>query len=145
MTEVCFFDPEFEPPGELIYSVVAARHYGKWIFVRKCNSDTYELAAGHIEKGETSFDAAQRELMEETGASDFNLKCVNTYMVKTEDGEGYGRLFFAEIMGIEPFSGTEEICEVILTETIPEKLTYPFIQSHLFARIKDFLAGKNIP
>ncbi len=68
MTEVKFFDPLFVPDSKLTYSVISARFKGKWIFVRHQKRSTWEIAGGHIEEGETSFEAAGRELMEETGA-----------------------------------------------------------------------------
>ncbi|TAL66535.1 MAG: NUDIX domain-containing protein, partial [Bacteroidetes bacterium] len=73
MTEVKFYDPLFEPEKELTYSVISARFKNQWIFVRHQNRSTLEIAGGHIEKGETSFEAAERELMEETGAVRFSI------------------------------------------------------------------------
>ena len=68
MTEVKFYDPLFDPGTKLTYSVISAIFDGKWIFVRHQDRITWEIAGGHIEEGETSDDAAGRELKEETGA-----------------------------------------------------------------------------
>ena len=43
-------------------------------------------AAGHVEKGETAYDAAQREALEELGVSDVDLTFV-TAMQRTRGGE----------------------------------------------------------
>jgi 8-oxo-dGTP diphosphatase len=86
MTEVNFYDPLYIPDSKLTYSVISAIFDSKWIFVRHQMRSTWEIAGGHIEKGETSADAAGRELMEETGALKFNLDCIATYSV-TIDGE----------------------------------------------------------
>ena len=68
MTEVNFYDPLYMPDSKLTYSVISARFESHWIFVRHQMRSTWEIAGGHIEKGETSAEAAGRELMEETGA-----------------------------------------------------------------------------
>jgi 8-oxo-dGTP diphosphatase len=63
MTEVKFYDPLFNPEKELTYSVISAKFGNNWIFVRHHKRTTWEIAGGHIEKGETSHEAACRELM----------------------------------------------------------------------------------
>ena len=50
------------------YTVIFARHNGKWLYARHKDRDTYETAGGHIEPNETPLDCAKRELYEETGA-----------------------------------------------------------------------------
>ena len=52
---------------KLKYSVIAAQYRGKWIFCRHKARTTWEIPGGHIEPGETSDQAAFRELWEETG------------------------------------------------------------------------------
>ena len=61
------------PLEKLTYVVIGAREEGKWIFVRHKERDSWELPAGHIEPGETSFEAAKRELFEETGYQTSNM------------------------------------------------------------------------
>ena len=119
----------------MTYSVITSRYQGKWIFVRHYLRKTFEIPGGHIEKDETSLDAARRELNEETGAISFNLECVCTYSVEQENQTGYGRLYFAEVSEIGPVNDTSEIEEIIFLECLPEMLTYPDIQPHLFDRV----------
>jgi len=76
MTVVKFFDKDFVPEGKLTYSVISARYKGKWIFVRHRLRNTWEICGGHIEPGETPEEAASREVMEETGAIEFELSCI---------------------------------------------------------------------
>jgi 8-oxo-dGTP diphosphatase len=142
MTIVKFYDPQFIPQGKLTYSVIVAKSDGKWIFVRHKKRTTWEIAGGHIENEETPADAATRELMEETGAIDFNLDCVSTYSVEKDGSTGYGRLFFAEVLRLGPVPGTSEIAEIKLSDHLPENLTYPDIQPLLFGRIVEFLEDR---
>jgi len=131
MTEVKFYDPLFVPDSKLTYAVIPAIYNGKWIFVRHQQRSTLEIAGGHIEEGETSFEAAERELMEETGALNFNLGCVATYSV-TKDGEiGWGRLYLAEVFEMGAIPDTSEIAELVFSDNLPENLTYPDVQPHL--------------
>ena len=139
MTEVKFYDPLYEPDSELTYSVISARFENRWIFVRHHKRTTFEISGGHIEKGETSFEAAGRELMEETGAIRFNLDCVATYSVKKDGEIGYGRLFLAEVFELGSIPDISEIAEVILLDHIPENLTHPDIQPHLFNRTIEYI------
>jgi len=134
MTEVKFFDPLFEPVKELTYSVISARFGDKWIFVRHHKRTTWEIAGGHIEIGETSFEAAARDLMEETGALRFKLDCIATYSVKKDGETGYGRLYLAEVFELGPIPDISEIAEVILLDKIPENPTHPDIQPLLFKK-----------
>jgi 8-oxo-dGTP diphosphatase len=139
MTEVKFYDQFFNPDSKLTYSVISAKFEGKWIFVRHNKRSTWEIAGGHIEKGETSLDAAGRELMEETGAIKFSLACIATYSV-TKDGEtGWGRLYIAAVSEIGPIPDISEIAEIELSDHLPENLTHPDIQPHLFNRTIEFL------
>jgi 8-oxo-dGTP diphosphatase len=139
MTEVKFYDPLFEPDVKLTYSVISAKFENKWIFVRHHNRSTLEIAGGHIEEGESSDEAARRELMEETGAKKFKLDCVATYSVKIDGKTGYGRLYLADVFEMGPIPDISEIDEIILLDHLPERLTHPDIQPHLFDRTIEYL------
>ncbi len=139
MTEVNFYDPLFVPDSKLTYSVISAKFEEKWIFVRHNKRSTWEIAGGHIEEGETSFEAAGRELMEETGAIKFNLVCIATYSVTIEGETGWGRLYFAKVSEIGPIPDISEIAEMKLLDHLPENLTHPDIQPHLFKRTVEYL------
>ncbi len=139
MTEVAFFDSLYEPDTVLTYSVISSRYMDKWIFVRHQRRQTYEIAGGHIEEGESSFEAASRELMEETGALSFTLECVATYSVKKDGETGWGRLYFAEVQELGPIPDDSEIAEIVLLDTIPAVPTHPDIQPHLFRKTLEYL------
>jgi len=144
MTEVKFYDPLFNPDSKLTYSVISARFDDNWIFVRHHKRSTWEIAGGHIEEGESSNDAAGRELMEETGAVNFNLECIATYSVKMNGETGWGRLYFASVFEIGPIPDISEIAEMKLSDHLPENLTHPDIQPHLFSKTVEYLNGRKI-
>jgi 8-oxo-dGTP diphosphatase len=139
MTEVNFYDPEFIPDSKLTYSVILAKFLDNWIFVRHNDRLTYEIAAGHIEDGETSHEAARRELMEETGALRFSLDCIATYSVSKDGVTGYGRLYLAEVFELGQIPDITEIAEIILLDHLPENLTHPDIQPQLFNRTLEYI------
>jgi 8-oxo-dGTP diphosphatase len=143
MTEVNFYDPCFEPPDVLTYSVISARYRNKWLFVRHHLRTTFEIAGGHIEKGETSHEAACRELMEETGAVIFSIECVATYSVLKDGRTGWGRLYLADITELGPIPDISEIAEVILSEDFPENITHPDIQPKLFEKTLEFIKSSD--
>ena len=139
MTEVNFYDPLYIPELKLTHSVISARFRSRWIFVRHQMRSTWEIAGGHIEEGETSLEAAGRELMEETGALRFKLDCIATYSVTMNGETGWGRLYLAEVFEIGSIPDISEIAEMKLSDHLPENLTHPDIQPHLFNRTIDFL------
>lgn len=134
MLEVKFYD---EVDDSLLkFAVILSKSRGKWVFCKHKERDTYEAPGGHRETGEDILETAKRELREETGAVEFDIRPVCVYSVtgKTsvnETGEeSFGLLCFAEIT---EFSGKLE-CEiekVVLMEELPTNWTYPLIQPKL--------------
>jgi len=141
MTKINFYDPLFIPDAKLTYSVISARFEDKWIFVRHQKRSTWEIAGGHIENGETSFEAGERELFEETGALKFNLVCIATYSVTIDGETGWGRLYLAEVSEIGPIPDISEIAEIKLLDHLPENLTHPDIQPHLFDKTVEYFTS----
>lgn len=143
MTKVKFFDPAYRPDIKLIYSIIVAKYGNTWLFVRHHKRDTWEIPGGHIEKNESADEAAGRELMEETGAVDFKLECVATYSVLKNGQKGFGRLYLADIIKLGPVPDTSEIAEVKAMASLPENLTHPDIQPHLFVRILEHIKNRS--
>lgn len=109
---------------DLTYVIIGARENGKWIFVRHRERESWELPAGHIEKGETAEAAALRELYEETGATESSLKVLYDYSVSSNGSTSHGRIFYAEIKRRGPVPESE-IAEIKIAEISPEPATYP--------------------
>ena len=120
---------------ELKFAVISALFQGKWLFVKAKTRETWEIPGGHREDGENIEETARRELFEESGASDFNIKPVCDYsVIRKNEKPSYGRLFYAEIkeLGELPES---EIGQVKLFDQLPDELTYPKIQPYLHKKI----------
>lgn len=134
MTEVKFYDSVED--GLLKFAVIIAKYNGKYIFCKHKERDTYEIAGGHREEGETIIKTAKRELYEETGAIDFDIKPICVYSVTAPDNfngnETFGMLFYAEIDAVEAELHSE-IEKIIITDKLPEKWTCPLIQPKLWA------------
>ena len=121
----------------LKFAVVMARKDGKWILCRHRDRDTWEFPGGHREPGEDIMETARRELWEETGATDYSLEPVCAYSVRGDypinrefGGEVFGMLYFSQVRAMERELHSE-IAEVMMTEHLPKRWTYPDIQPKL--------------
>lgn len=132
MTVVNFYE---EAEDELLkFAVIIAKTADKFVFCKHKDRDTLEIPGGHRESGEAVFDTAKRELYEETGAVDFDIKPICVYSVIKEgnfDGqESFGMLYYAEIKSFEEELHSE-IEKIVITDKLPEHWTYPDIQPRL--------------
>ena len=81
----------------LKFAVIISKSNNKWVFCKHKERSTYEVPGGHREENETIYETAVRELKEETGAIDFNLKQIGVYSVIKNNIETFGMLYYAEI------------------------------------------------
>lgn len=132
MTTVRFYE---EVEDRLLrFAVILAKTEGKWIFCKHRERDTFEVPGGHREAGEAVLETAKRELYEETGAVDYDIKPVCVYSVTAPDNfdgeESFGMLYFAEVRAFEKELHSE-IEKIIITDRLVEDWTYPLIQPKL--------------
>lgn len=120
------------------YAVIVTFEEDNLLLVRHNKRDTWEIPGGHHEDGETISETAERELYEETGAIDYDLKHIYDYSVERDGHVNYGGLFRADIKkrGTLPQS---EIAEVKKFKTLPPEkiMTYGKIQHRLLYLIKE--------
>ena len=134
-TEVNFYEQVED--GLLKFAVIISKTEGKWVFCKHKERDTYEVPGGHRETGETILETAKRELREETGAIDFDIKPVCVYSVKGKtrvneniDDESFGMLFVADIISFEKELHSE-IERIVITDQLVDNWTYPLSQPKL--------------
>jgi len=135
--QVNFFKNSEIPDKKLKYAVIAARYGSGWLFCRHKKRTTWEIPGGHREAGETIEETARRELYEETGAVEYDLKPVSVYGV-----DEYGMLYFAEVKKLDSIPTTSEIAEICYVESLPKNCTYPAIQPYLLHEVNNWLCAQ---
>lgn len=139
MIQVNFYD---KVEDELLkFAVIISKTNGKWVFCKHKERETYEVPGGRRELGEDIMETAKRELMEETGAVEFEIKPVCVYSVKgktrvneNDEDESFGMLFVADIFSFGEIHS--EIEKIVITDTLVEEWTYPLIQPRLIEEAK---------
>lgn len=116
------------------YVVVLSRCEGRILLSRHRARTTWETQGGHVEQGETPLQAARRELWEESGAVDYDIRPLCDYWAGDETSGANGAVFAAEIRRLGPLPQSE-MAEVRTFDALPENLTYPAIALELFARL----------
>lgn len=141
MTENGFFAPsDYDDDSMFFAAVILPRYKGKWILSRHKSRTTWEIPGGHREEGEKVFDTAKRELFEETGALEYELYPVARF---SRNGR-HQMLHFAEVTSLGTLPEGSEISEILITDELPENLTYPEVHTLMFEFIKSWLASRNM-
>ncbi|NLN05179.1 MAG: NUDIX domain-containing protein [Clostridiaceae bacterium] len=138
MTKVAFHADTEIAEDNLIIAIIASRYDGKWVFCKHRKRGTFEMPAGRREPNESIEHTARRELYEETGAIEFDLYQVSVYSVTENSQTNYGKLFFADIKVLKKIPEDSEMEYVILADSLPDKLTYEYIQTILFEKAMEY-------
>lgn len=140
MVEVKFYDSIDD--SLLKFAVIITKTNGKLVFCKHRERDTYEVLGGHRENGETILETAKRELREEIGAVDFDIKPICVYSVKGKtraneniEDETFGMLYFADGFSFEEIHS--EIEKIVITDEPMENWTYPLIQPRLLEEARN--------
>ena len=125
----------------LKFAVIISKTNGKWVFCKHKERETYEVPGGRREVGEFIIETAKRELVEETGAVDFDMKPICVYSVKgktrvneNENDESFGMLYFADIYSLGEINSEME--KILITDTLVTDWTYPLSQPKLIDEAK---------
>lgn len=120
---VRFYERDEVDDALLKFAVILSKSNGKWVFCKHRERNTFECPGGHREPGENIDDTAKRELYEETGALEFEIKPICVYSVTDENNfsgeETFGMLYFADIKAFERELHSE-IEKIILTSELPK-------------------------
>jgi len=120
------------------FVVIFCRYQDMWLYCRARDRDCFETAGGHIEQGESTLEAAKRELYEETGAISYDITPVFDYSVEKESNYTTGQVFLAHIheLGESP---DYEMAETKLFDSMPESMRFPQILPVLYKRMQVWL------
>jgi len=128
----------------LKFAVIVSMYHNQWVFCKHKQRDTYEVPGGHREVGEVILATAKRELFEETGAMEFDIKPICVYSVQGRNAvvdneeETYGMLYFANITAFQKLPDFE-MEKVAFFDDLPNALTYPLIQPKLMDKVKSVI------
>ena len=124
--------------AQIRFAVIAVRCHGQWLLCRHKQRQTWEMPGGHREPCETPLETAKRELYEETGIRDAEIRVVGAYHLNDS-----GLLAFVEAEDIGSIPETSEIAETRLFEILPENLTYAGVHDVLHHWVQGWLNMQN--
>lgn len=138
MLEVKLYD--LDHCDESLYTrvVCVSKYKDKYVFSYNKKRQGWEIPGGHIEDGESWQEAAKREMYEETGATKIEVEPVCVYKITN-----YGLLCFCNILELEELPKEYEMEEIMLSDNLPDNLTYPDSYTLFFNTVNDYLKGDN--
>ena len=132
MFEINTYELGYCDEDEYTRVVCVCRYKDKYLFSYNKKREGWEIPGGHIEDGESWEEAARREVYEETGATKIKITPVCVYKIST-----YGLLCYCEILELEKLPKEYEMSEIILSDDLPDNLTFPESSKLYFDTVKD--------
>ena len=132
MFEIKTFELGYCDESEYTRVVCVCRYKDKYVFSFNKKRNGWEIPGGHIEEGESWMEAAKREMYEETGATNIKLQPVCVYKIST-----FGLLCYCEILEMEELPKEYEMEKIMLSDELPENLTFPDSSKVYFETVKE--------
>lgn len=113
------------------YVVTVSRYQGKILLGKHAVRGGWEAQGGHVESGETTLQAAERELFEESGALEYTIQPL--FDIGSKDSMGQvqatSQVFFADVtqVGDLPPIAQGEIERVACFTELPSNISFPGI------------------
>lgn len=134
LLEVKLYDLGYCSESEYTRVVCVCKYKDKFVFCYNKKRNGYEIPGGHIEENETWRDAAVREMYEEIGATKVEFTPICVYKIST-----FVLLVFCEVLEMGNLPTGYETSSILLSDDLPDNLTYPDTYKKLFKRAKSFL------
>ena len=95
------------------------------------------MCGGHIENKENIYDAAKREVYEESGAIIDKAKLIGYYSFVLSGKRNYGAVFSCDVISFDNLPNYE-MKEICLKEEFPLNTTYPLTYKRLLKEVCSF-------
>lgn len=132
MFEINTYDLGYCDESQYTRVVCVCRYKDKYLFSYNKKRGGWEIPGGHIEEGESWEEAAKREMYEETGATKIKVTPVCVYKIST-----FGLLCYCEILELEKLPEEYEMSQVMLSNDLPDNLTFPESSKLYFDTVRE--------